>query len=198
MKKAVVTVALLVAVLGLASPAAAQGAFGVRVGANFANLSFDPDDEEDTSTRTGLNVGAFAMFPVNPRFAFQPEVLYSQQGAKAKEGSFEATLKLDYVNVPLLGKIHLSTGQNPVSLLVGPQVGFRTSAKIEGEGEEMDIKDQVESTDWGFVVGLSATMGKFVVDGRYTHGLTNINSLEDDDQKVKNRVFTVSVGVMFR
>ena len=42
-------------------------------------------------------------------------------------------------------------------------------------------------------------MGKFVVlDGRYTWGLSNINADPEDNQKVKNRVFTVSVGVMFR
>lgn len=198
MKKAVATVALLVAVLGMASPAAAQASFGVRVGANFANLSFDPDDEDDTSTRTGLNVGAFATFPINPRFAFQPEVLYSQQGSKASEGDFEATLKLDYVNVPLLAKINLSSGQNPVSLLVGPQIGFLTGAKIEAEGEELDLEEVTESTDWGLVVGMSATMGNFVLDGRYTWGLSNINADPEDNQKVKHRVFTISVGVMFR
>ena len=199
MRKAVITVALLVAVLGMASPAAAQAAFGVRVGANFANLSFDPDDEQDTSTRTGLNVGGFASIPFNARFAFQPEVLYSQQGSKASEDGFEATLKLDYVNVPLLAKINLSSGQNPVSLLVGPQIGFRTGAQVESEGVEVDIEEQTESTDWGLVIGMSATVGKFVVlDGRYTWGLSNINADPEDNQKVKNRVFTVSVGVMFR
>lgn len=198
MRKAVITVALLVAVLGMASPAAAQAAFGVRVGANFANLSFDPDDEQDTSTRTGLNVGGFASIPFNARFAFQPEVLYSQQGSKASEDGFEATLKLDYVNVPLLAKINLSSGQNPVSLLVGPQIGFRTGAQVESEGVEVDIEEQTESTDWGLVLGMSATLGKFVLDGRYTWGLSNINADPEDNQKVKNRVFTVSVGVMFR
>ena len=150
-RKAVITVALLVAVLGMASPAAAQAAFGVRVGANQANLSFDPDDEQDTSTRTGLNVGGFASIPFNARFAFQPEVLYSQQGSKASEDGFEATLKLDYVNVPLLVKINLSSGQNPVSLLVGPQIGLHGGAgRIEAE---VDIEEQTESTDWGLVLG---------------------------------------------
>ena len=198
MKKAIITVALLVAVLGMASPAAAQAAFGVRVGANFANLSFDPDDEEDTSTRTGLNVGGFASIPFNARFAFQPEVLYSQQGSKASEDGFDATLKLDYVNVPLLAKINLSSGRNPVSLLVGPQIGFRTGAKIESEGVELDIEEQTESTDWGLVVGMSATVGHFVLDGRYTWGLSDVNADPEDPQKVKNRVFTISVGVVFR
>ena len=198
MKKAFIMVVLLVAFLGMATPAAAQTAFGLRVGANFANVSLDPDDGEETSTRTGLNVGAFVTFPINPRFAFQPEVLYSQQGAEFTEEGFEGKIKVDYVNVPLLAKINLSSGQNPVSLLVGPQIGFRTGAKIEAEGEEVDIKDDTESTDWGLVVGMSATMGHFVLDGRYTWGLSNVSADPEDTQKVKNRVFTISVGFVFR
>ena len=117
-----------------------------------ANLSFDPDDEQDTSTRTGLNVGGFASIPFNARFAFQPEVLYSQQGSKASEDGFEATLKLDYVNVPLLAKINLSSGQNPVSLLVGPQIGFRTGAQVESEAgsrhRRADRVHRLGSRDW--------------------------------------------------
>ena len=159
-RKAVITVALLVAVLGMASPAAAQAAFGVRVGANFANLELRSGRRAGyVYPSTGLNVGGFASIPFNARFAFQPEVLYSQQGSKASEDGSQATLKLDYVNVPLLAKINLSSGQNPVSLLVGPQIGFRTGAQVESEGVEVDIEEQTESTDWGLRLGCQPPWG---------------------------------------
>ena len=198
MKKAIITVALLVAV---ASPALAQqgAGFGAKVGINFANLNFDPDDDEfDPKVRTALTAGVLAKVPVAPRFAFQPEVLFSAQGSKAGDDEFDVTIKLNYINVPLLANIALSGGDNPVSLLVGPQIGFRTSAKIEGEGEEEDLKDDTESTDFGIVAGIAVQVRKFVIDARYTHGLRNINKDDSDDEKVKNRVFTVSFGVMFR
>jgi hypothetical protein len=197
-KKAIITFALLVAI---AAPAAAQegAGFGAKVGINFANLNFDPEDDEfDPSVRTALTAGVLAKVPVTPRFSFQPEVLFSAQGSKVSEGEFDATIKLNYINVPLLANIALSGGENPVSLLVGPQIGFLTSAKIEGEGEEEDLKDETESTDFGIVAGIAVQIRKFVIDARYTHGLRNINSIDDDDEKVKNRVFTVSFGIMFR
>jgi hypothetical protein len=198
-KKAIILVAL----LALATPAAAQTdpVFGAKVGINFATLSFDPDDEEDLKeTRTGFVVGVLAVIPLNARFAFQPEALYSSQGAKAD--GFDAHIKLDYLNIPLLANINLSGGDYPISLLVGPQLGFRTSAKLKAEegGVEIeeDFDDETESFDFGLVTGVSATIRNFVVDARYTWGLSNINALEDDDQKVKNRVFTISVGYLFR
>lgn len=200
MRKVVVLVALLVA---FASPAAAQGVlFGAKVGVNFASLSFDPEDEEvETSMRTGFTAGVLLVVPANARIAFQPEVLFSQQGSKVEDpenAANEGSIKLNYVNVPLLANIRLGGGDNPVSLLVGPQIGFRTSAKAEANGEEEDLKEFTEGTDFGLVTGLSAMFRNVVVDARYIWGLSNINADETDDQKVKNRVFTVSVGVVFR
>lgn len=195
MKKAIILATLLIV---FATPAAAQTdpVFGAKVGINFANLSFDPDDEEDTESRTGFAAGVLMVIPINARFAFQPEALFSQQGAKA-EGQ-DASIKLDYINIPLLANINLSGGSNPVSLLVGPQLGFRISAKAEAGEEEVDIDDETESFDFGIVTGIAATIKNFIIDARYLWGLSNINALEDDDQKVKNRVFTISVGVLFR
>jgi hypothetical protein len=187
--------------LVMASPAAAQQgtAFGARVGVNFANLSFDPDQDVDTSSRTAITVGGFATIPINPRFAFQPELLYSEQGAKAVDELGSAgTFKINYVIVPLLANIGLSGGPNRVSLLVGPQVGFRTSAKAKAEDSEIDLDEDIESTDFGLVAGIAANISNFVVDARYTHGLSNMNAHDDEDQKIKNRVFTISVGISFR
>lgn len=196
MKKAILVIALLLATV---LPAAAQSgtAFGIKAGVNFANLSFDPDDEESVESRTGLVVGALVLVPVNPRFAFQPEFLYSQQGATQDEG--DGKIKLDYFNIPLLANINLTSGtENSFSLIVGPQLGFRTSAKAEFEGEEEDFKDETESFDFGMVLGVAGTMKNFLIDARYTWGLSNINKIESDAQKVKNRVFTISAGILFR
>jgi len=203
-KRAFLVIALL---LATALPAAAQNGttFGVRVGINFANLSIDPEDEEfETKTKTGLVAGGFATIPLNARFAFQPEVLFSMQGASVEEFGEEGSIKLDYLNVPLLASIRLTTGENPVSFLVGPQIGFRTSGKAVFAGEEEDLEDVLESTDWALVFGVAANIRNFVIDARYNHGLSNINKVEvqglddDDEGSVKNRVFAISFGVTFR
>ena len=183
----------LVGVLGAAT-AQAQDRGGVRFGVNFATLSTD-DDGFDAKTRTGLVVGLYGVVPVNDIFSFQPEVLFSQQGAKAEDGGEEATLKLDYVQIPALARIRLGR-TSPAFLLVGPSFGFNTRAESEFNGETQDFKDEVKGSDVGLVTGVAINAGPAVVDARYTWGLMNIDDSVDPG-KVKNRFFSLSVGLRF-
>lgn len=97
---------LIVAVMALvATTASAQTTFGVKAGVNFAGLG--GDDFDGTDGRTSMVFGGFAKFQVSEKFAFQPELLYSMQGAtssykESMEGvsvDFDRTLKLDYLNI---------------------------------------------------------------------------------------------------
>ena len=198
MKKAVLVCTFILA-FAATSSAQSGATFGAKVGVNFANLSFDGADAPDTSSRTGLVAGVFSTVPVSGRFSFQPVLLFSQQGSKVSDDIDEGTFKLDYVNVPLLGNIALSnSGDTAFSLLVGPQIGFRTGAEADGDGGTVSLKDETEKMDFALVGGVAATIRNFVVDARYAHGLRNIAKEVDGDETVKNRVFTISVGILFR
>jgi len=191
--KQLLVLTALVSVLG-AAEARAQDRGGVRFGYNAATLSTD-EEGFDPKVRSGLVVGLFGVVPVNGMFAVQPEFLYSQQGAKVEDGSDKATLKIDYVQVPVLGRIRLGAN-SPAYLLVGPSFGFRTRAESEFNGQTESFKDDVKGNDVGLVTGVSVYSGMFVVDGRYTWGLMNIDDT-DDSAKTKNRVFSVSAGIRF-
>jgi len=181
---------VVLAVLASTGTGWAQGiGGGVKVGVNFATVS--GDIEADKSARTGLVAGAFLTVPVAPAVAFQPEVLYSMQGVKGKDGSDEFTAKIDEVQIPLL----LRFGSNAGHLLVGPSIGFITRAKIKFGSQEEDFKDDLKSTDIGIVVGAGVTVNRFLIEGRYTAGMTNLNDGGSDDNK--SRVFSVLVGVGF-
>lgn len=197
MKQLFVVLAV-VGVLG-ATEARAQDRGGFRIGLNAANISGnDSSDLEDTKVRTGLVVGLFGVVPVNAHFAFQPEVLFSQQGAKIEEGSDKATLKLDYIQIPLLARIRLGMNpSSPIHALVGPAIGFRTKGEIEFDGDTQELEDdEVEKTDFGLVTGIAINAGMAVIDVRETWGLRNIDK-SGDGSKVKNRVFSASVGIRF-
>ena len=192
MKQLLVLTAL-VSVLG-ATEARAQDRGGVRFGYNAATLSTD-EEGFDPKVRSGLVVGLFGVVPVNAAFAVQPEFLFSQQGAKVEDGSDKATLKIDYVQVPVLGRIRLGAN-SPAFLLVGPSFGFRTRAESEFNGETQSFKEDVKGNDVGLVTGISVYSGMFVIDGRYTWGLMNIDD-SGDVGNTKNRVFSVSAGIRF-
>ena len=189
----ILVLATVIGVLGV-TEARAQDRGGVRLGYNAANLSTS-EAGIDPKVRSGLVVGLFGVVPVNGMFAVQPEVLYSQQGARVEDGSDKATLKIDYVQIPVLGRIRLGA-RSPAYLLVGPSFGFRTRADMTFNDQTESFKDDVKGSDVGLVTGISVYSGRFVVDGRYTWGLMNIDGTRDS-AKTKNRVLSVSAGIRF-
>ncbi|MCK8520263.1 PorT family protein [Aquimarina sp. D1M17] len=169
--------------------------FGAKAGLNLGNVK---GDNENTDMRTSFHVGALAEIPISEKFAFQPELLYSSQGNKVDESDFESTTKLDYLQVPLMGKFYVAEG---LSLQAGPQVGFLLAANSEGEDNgvdfDEDVKDQLKTIDFGLNLGAGyqLDMGVFF-DARYNLGLSNI--LDDSgDLSVQNSVFQFSVGYKF-
>ncbi len=184
---------------------AQEVSFGAKAGLNIANLS---GDIEDTESLMGLHVGVFAEIQFAERFSFQPELLYSMQGAKMEESeagmSMEAKTKLSYINVPLMVKFYAAES---FFIEAGPQVGFLMSAKSEWEtsgggvslsGDE-DIKDELKSIDFGLNFGIGYNFTENLsVGARYNLGLSNIADVEDgDDYKINNSVIQVSVGYRF-
>lgn len=169
---------------------------GLKAGLSLANVSFD-DDLGETSNRTGLVTGLFASVPVNSRVAFQPELLYAMKGAKIDIEGNEATLKVDYVEVPLLADVRLNAGTTRVSLVAGPSFGFRSRARLEFAGESADVSEEVRRVDVGLATGIAVTAGRFVLDGHYTWSLRNAAS-RDVENAGKNRALSITGGWRFR
>ena len=67
---------------------------------------------------------------------------------------------------------------------------------MEGEEQTRDIGDDtIEQFDVGLVGGFGVEFGRAVSRGRYTHGLRKINVDDNDpNDRIQNRVFSVSVG----
>ncbi|WP_299222001.1 porin family protein [uncultured Aquimarina sp.] len=198
---------LLVLFLGVVTVTNAQEEsirFGAKAGLNLANITGDQTDE--LSTRTSFHIGALVEIPLSDKFALQPELMYSAQGAKFEFSEFgftdESTVKLDYLNIPVMAKFYVVEG---LSIQAGPQLGILLSAKDEGEdsidGEyEEDIKDFVSSIDLGlnFGLGYQLEAGIFF-EGRYNLGLTNIDDDDEavNDSSIRNSVIQFSVGYKF-
>jgi len=199
-------IAACVIVLGLALPAGAQGLeFGAKGGVNLAKLSFD-SDIGDTSLKIepGLAAGGFMIWPLGGRLDVEVEGLYSVKGVSIDAGVASTKVRLDYIDVPVLARYRIagSSTSRKVHVLGGPVFGFRVRAEsIDDFGNDSfhrDITDEVKTFDIGVAIGGDWELGRFVVDGRYTFGLTNISKdFADDGVKVKNRVITFLGGVRF-
>ena len=202
MKKIILSVAAVFA-FGFAN--AQETKFGVKGGLNLANFS---GDVEDNSSKIGFNVGGFVEIKVSDKFAIQPELLFSTQGAKFEESgsgfSYESKYNLSYLNIPVMAKYYAA---DKFSLEFGPQIGFLTSAKDDYTATESgvtvsgneDIKDIFESVDFGVNFGAGYDFTENLSVGlRYNLGLSNIAKTEaGDDTKISNNVFSLSLGYKF-
>lgn len=175
-----------------------------------STLTFDGDLD---GSRTGFAGGGFATAHINEAFGVQLEVLYVQKGGKGDiavtvdgvpAGTLKATVKLDYVEIPLLGVGSFKAGEKAtIDLFAGPAVAFNVSAKEKdeflGETDETDVSDAFKSTDFGLAFGGGVTIAahpraNVVLEGRYTLGLIKI---AESDADLKTSAFSIMAGVSF-
>lgn len=188
MKKLVTLICLLTltAAFGF-SEVAAQPSFGIRGGMNLANLN----NVDDTETRTGFMAGAYVNIgvPMSP-ISIQPELLYTQKGYDTPVG----TIKLDYVEVPVLAKFSFAPGPVTPHVYFGPYIALNVNAEADAGQLSGDLDESTKDTDFGVVVGAEAEISKFNVGVRYGAGLTKV---AENDADGKNGVFTIVAGINF-
>lgn len=195
--------AVLVIVMLCAAPALAQGLEkGVRGGVNFTTIAASGEDAETLDGQLRGLFGGFVTWRVTSWLEFQPEVLYAMKGARTSEFDIESKLLLDYVEVPLLArKTFGAPDATRFYVAGGPSIGIlvraRTRTDFGSSTEELDIKDDVETLDFGVVVGGGVEFGSIVVDGRYTHGFSDIDKDTSDAVKMNNRALSLTVGIKF-
>lgn len=160
-----------------------------KIGMNIADLT----DVDDSDVRIGLAVGAEAEYQATDLFSVSAGVLYSMQGCKGSEDGVKATIKLDYINIPILANVYVTKG---LAVKLGIQPGFNINAKGKAEANgvsaEADI-DDAKTLDFSIPVGVSYEYQNFVLDARYNWGLTKV--AKDIDSK--NSVFQITLGYKF-
>ncbi len=164
------TVAL--ATILMTTTAFAQHAnIGFKVGLNSYNIN---NSSTNYDSKLGFHVGMIGHIHLSKQLAFQPEIMYSSQGAKYTFLGTETTINLDYINVPLMIQYMFDNG---FRLQAGPQVGFLTSAKSKTNNSTSDIKSNIKGIDLALGLGIGYIDPKsgFGVDVRYNLGLSNIN-----------------------
>ena len=166
--------------------------FGIKAGANYAGM--EGDDAGDSDRVFGAHGGVFVSLPlVEEFFSIKPEVLFSMKGVESKNDDFK--LKLNYIDVPVLAQINAG----PLYFEAGPQASFRVSGKIETDtGSTDDLEGAgYKSALFGYAagIGLAATPLGLSVGVRYAGDVSNIT--DNDDVKMRNSVFMLTLGYMF-
>lgn len=193
-----------------------QPQFGVYGGLSVAN-QWVGDDYEGYSdkAKAGGIIGVQLALPISYGWYVQPEVSYSNMGAKEWDGATTNTqYNFNYLNVPILFKY-----QEPftgLGIMFGPQYSYLLNAKMkynDNGRQSFDIKDEYHTSDLGALVGLEYYFPnngmpgpKFGLSLRYQFGILNINknsnsyedgSISDYQPNIRNNGFFLTAGIRF-
>lgn len=194
MNKFVCTVGVLI---GVVSTTSAQIALVPKAGVNLARVAFDQAGKNNTRTRD-VFVGGIGVLIGSPYrfFSLQPELLFTQKGYR---GSKESRLTVNYLEIPVMGRLSVGGSNTRGYLSAGPSYGYAIGGKNRGvDGKDADLnfgdgKGQIKRSDWGVQFGLGLTQrlgfGSLQLEGRYGLGLSNI-----DPSESHNRVISFTVG----
>lgn len=185
--------------------------WGVHAGINIANITDkDPGQNISASSKVGFTGGIDVQLPVSSSFVIQPELNFSQLGAKsngiADSGMAPIKTKINenYLTLPILLKYKVAgTG---LGIYVGPQYGYLLSAKGTGEASGSNVSASVKMTSYYNKSDFAGIFGaeyyfpcNFGISARYQLGFTNIAKKDyiDEGESVKNHAFTFTVGYRF-
>ena len=181
---------------------------GVEGGVNLANVLRTPDIA--TSSRTGIIAGSFIDIGFSKTISVVPGVYFVAKGwsdnfVDENGNTVTETIKLSYLEIPILVKISLPFSLLKSYLFAGPQMGINLSAANDQTGgispSSTDVSSSIYGTDFGFLVGgmidipLNKKMDIFAKFG-YPIGLTNIFK-NDNSRTIKNVGIHITAGMMF-
>jgi hypothetical protein len=192
----------LAAALSLAAPAAAQDfSYGVKGGLNLSNISFDAEGSSvSNGTRAGLAIGGYVESWLRMEgWSVLTEALISQKGSKIETDDVDRSLRLTYLEVPVLLRAAVAAPRNtPLHLYIGPAFALELSeSRVEDESGEPAIKeDFFKPFDVSITFGGSFMVRKATIDLRYSVGIANIADEDDFEPGVtaRNRTFSILVG----
>ncbi|MBV8325497.1 porin family protein [Chryseobacterium sp.] len=177
MKKQLVCVCIVIGTMTSAQSTGKPG-FGVKAGGSLSEVT-----GSDTRSKLGFYAGAFVTFPLSSVLTIQPEIVYSQQGTKAKNDYTFSGYKmtnvrqtLDYINIPVMFQYNATS---ELYMETGPEFGFLVNAKakadVSGHSYESGNKDSLTTFNFGLGIGLGYKITpNFGINGRYMAGLTDI------------------------
>ncbi len=173
--------------------------FGIKAGGNLSDLTNMNSIGE--KSKIGFYAGVFMNAPISSEFSIQPEVVYSQQGAKFKSNSAGLDkANLGYINVPVMIQYNATPD---FYLEAGPEFGFMVDAKAKGNfagaSYSSDIKDNLNTFNFGMGLGAGYRFTpNLSINARYTAGFTNVQKNNTFvDGSVKSNNFQLGLGYTF-
>src|SRR5688572_8500205 len=184
-----------------ATPAEAQTGVGVKGGLVIAKMETEPDNFGVLGDRQDFSAGIFIVPNRRGRVTAQIESLFSRRGASLDADVFGfglGDLRLTYLDVSALLKLRAGDGETAGYIIAGPTVGIKLDAELVLPFLSPSIEGAFKDTETGITVGAGLEAGRYIIEGRYFHGLTNIvQGIDFAGVGAKSRTLSVMAGVRF-
>jgi len=192
MKKTIILASALFIFMGVKAQDGVH--FGLKGGLNASNINVSDNQGNHLDTKIGFNAGLLAHIHAGKSFAIQPEVYYSQEGAKSTVSNIKSTFNLGYINVPVLAQYMFGNG---FRVEAGPQVGFLINAKDKVGSVSTDVKDSYKTTSFSIPVGAGyLTSFGLGFDARYNFGISDIVK-DNSGSAARSNVFQFGLFYQF-
>ena len=187
---------------------------GVKGGVNVANVDLKLTGfTVSAKSRPGLVIGGF--LAVDKKTAgLVVEGLFSQNGTKLEfsDKTAGATLaqevRIDYILIPVLGRVNLKASEMSWCTCTwarssGSRRGFsrRKRSRLAACRRPRPTNDDgnIKGHNIDLAFGGQVDFGRFLVDLRYSLGLTNVDpDTGPEEPEVKNRTFSMMFGVRLK
>lgn len=189
-----------------------QTHFGIKAGANIANMNFNNELQNVTNAenkdRIGYQVGIVAQREISSKVYLRSELFYSLKGYRLNDDQ-RTTAGFNYINLPVLIGYKLSSD---FSVFLGPQLGLLgpVYAKDENNGRSENLRNVIgyNKVDFGIGAGVNYTLASRIsIDLRYNYGFNNIlvfNFIDSSGNEVvsylikNNKTLEISFNYFFR
>lgn len=157
--------------------------FGIKAGANYANLPSGLKELKEETGKVGFSAGAFAR--IGHQIFLQPEINFVHFSGEFEHQGKKFDPKFNQLNIPLMvGYKVIDTENLNFRLSIGPDLNYNLS-------EPNQLKDlDFKKFNLGGVFNAGVDLGSITIDARYSRGFTDLNKgLEQ-----KTGIYTLSVG----
>ena len=204
------TIALALMLTASGPLAAQELRLGLRGGITNSDASFEGAFLDNTASRTGFNVGVVLSALISQAVELQSGVILAKKGFDGSGGIGGTTeLSQTYIEIPMLFGIRIPGRFSP-HFLAGPILAIESGCSLTTEGplpvtdvdcDEVNDGPRTKGADFGllFQGGLEYDLGRINLTGdvSYHLGLTDIAEIGENVDELKNRVWYLSVGVMW-
>ena len=173
---------------------------GLKFGVTASHITLGTSELDANGIKSGISLGMAAGFNISPVAAFESGLYYVEKGGTGRLDGGKVTYDLHYLELPLLFKVNLFTGDRAVvQPYAGAYLGMGVGGKIKDYQTRIYANSfsdaNIRRGDSGLAFGCGFAWSFMHANLGYEYGLADISKHGFGENR--NRALILSVGFAF-